>query len=69
MNEFQITTRPVKDGGRGLGGGDWGGIGVVFVDARLMAFTVQYIGGQLPERLVGGISPERFVGVQYIGGK
>ena len=41
MNEFQITTRPVKDGGRGLGGGDWGGIGVVFVDAGLLASTVQ----------------------------
>ena len=24
----------------GLGGGDWGGIGVVFVDAGLLVFTV-----------------------------
>ena len=32
----------MKDGGAGLGDGDWGGIGVFKVDAKLMAVIVQY---------------------------
>ena len=38
-------------GGTGLGGGDWGGIGVVFVDARLTSMIVQSRPAKWPEYL------------------
>ena len=39
--EFPTPARSVKDGGCGIGGGDWGGLGLAGVEAGLLSVIVR----------------------------